>query len=100
MYLVFVPNACISFLAVRINLPIFAKIFIRLLLLMGEKDKEIIIAPYLKAGDRVALVSPAYWVPEMVIMQAAEVLREWGAAARYRPSYHKSECGCLFGNSG
>ena len=78
MYLVFVPNACISFLAVRINLPIFAKIFIRLLLLMGEKDKEIIIAPYLKAGDRVALVSPAYWVPEMVIMQAAEVLREWG----------------------
>ena len=45
---------------------------------MGEKDKEIIIAPYLKAGDRVALVSPAYWVPEMVIMQAAEVLREWG----------------------
>jgi muramoyltetrapeptide carboxypeptidase len=56
----------------------FAKILIRLLLLMGEKDKEIIIAPYLKAGDRVALVSPAYWVPEMVIMQAAEVLREWG----------------------
>lgn len=78
MYLVFVPNACISFLAVRIFLPIFANIFIRLLLLMGEKDKEIIIAPYLKAGDRVALVSPAYWVPEMVIMQAAEVLREWG----------------------
>ena len=78
MYLVFVPNACISFLSVRIFLPIFAKIFIRLLLLMGEKDKEIIIAPYLKAGDRVALVSPAYWVPEMVIMQAAEVLREWG----------------------
>ena len=68
MYLVFVPNACISFLAVSFFLPIFAKIFIRLLLLMGEKDKEIIIAPYLKAGDRVALVSPAYWVPEMVII--------------------------------
>ena len=78
MYLVFVPNACISFLAVSIFLSMFAKILIRLLLLMGEKDKEIIIAPYLKAGDRVALVSPAYWVPEMVIMQAAEVLREWG----------------------
>ena len=45
---------------------------------MIEKGKEIVRAPYLKAGDRVALISPAYWVPEEVIMQAAEVLRGWG----------------------
>ena len=34
---------------------------------MIEKGKEIVRAPYLKAGDRVALISPAYWVPEEVI---------------------------------
>ena len=45
---------------------------------MIEKGKEIVRALYLKAGDRVALISPAYWVPEEVIMQAAEVLRGWG----------------------
>ena len=48
------------------------------MLVMIEKGKEIVRAPYLKAGDRVALISPAYWVPEEVIMQAAEVLRGWG----------------------
>ena len=45
---------------------------------MIEEGKEIVRAPYLKTGDRVAIVSPAYWVPEDVIMQAAEVLRGWG----------------------
>ena len=45
---------------------------------MIEKGKEIVRAPYLKAGDRVALVSPAYWVPEDAITQAADVLRSWG----------------------
>ena len=45
---------------------------------MIEKGKEILRAPYLKAGDRVALVSPAYWVPEEAIIQAADVLRSWG----------------------
>jgi len=37
---------------------------------MIEKGNEIVRAPYLKAGDQVALVSPAYWVPEEVILQA------------------------------
>ena len=45
---------------------------------MIEEGKEIVRAPYLKAGDRVALVSPAYWVPEDAITQAADVLRSWG----------------------
>ena len=34
--------------------------------------------PFLKAGDKVALVSPAYWVPEEAIMQAADMIRSWG----------------------
>lgn len=42
------------------------------------KGKKIVTPPYLKAGDKVALVSPAYWVPEEAILQAAEVIRSWG----------------------
>ena len=33
---------------------------------------------YLKEGDKVALVSPAYWMPEDTLMQAAEIIRSWG----------------------
>ena len=40
--------------------------------------KKIIKPPYLKAGDKVALVSPAYWMPEEAILQAAEIIRSWG----------------------
>lgn len=34
--------------------------------------------PFLKEGDRIALVSPAYWVPQEVLGQAAEAIRGWG----------------------
>jgi len=43
-----------------------------------NEGKKIVRPPYLKEGDKVALVSPAYWVPEEVILQAAEVIRGWG----------------------
>ena len=42
------------------------------------KGKKIVRPPYLKKDDRVALVSPAYWVPQEVLGQAAETLRSWG----------------------
>ena len=42
------------------------------------QSKKIIQPPYLKEGDKVALISPAYWVPEEAILQAAEVIRSWG----------------------
>ena len=42
------------------------------------QGKKIVQPPYLKAGDKVALVSPAYWVPEETILQAAEVIKSWG----------------------
>ena len=41
------------------------------------QGKKIVQPPYLKAGDKVALISPAYWVPEEAILQAAEVIRSW-----------------------
>ena len=34
-------------------------------------EKDIVQPPYLKEGDKVALVSPAYWVPQEAILQAA-----------------------------
>lgn len=42
------------------------------------QGKRIVQPPYLKEGDRVALISPAYWVPEDAILQAAEEIRSWG----------------------
>lgn len=42
------------------------------------EDKKIVWPPYLKAGDKVALVAPAYWVAEEAVIQAAEVLKSWG----------------------
>lgn len=43
-----------------------------------NQGKKIVRPPYLKEGDKVALISPAYWVPEEAILQAAEVLISWG----------------------
>ena len=43
-----------------------------------HQGKKIVQPPYLKAGDKVALVSPAYWGPEEAILLAAEVIRSWG----------------------
>ena len=41
------------------------------------QGKKIVQPPYLKEGDKVALVSPAYWVPQEALQQAAETIREW-----------------------
>ena len=43
-----------------------------------DQGKKIVQPPFLKAGDKVALVSPAYWMPEDAILQAADVIRSWG----------------------
>jgi muramoyltetrapeptide carboxypeptidase len=42
------------------------------------QGKKIIQPPYLKEGDKVALVSPAYWVPQEALQQAADTIRGWG----------------------
>jgi muramoyltetrapeptide carboxypeptidase len=42
------------------------------------QGKKIIQPPYLKEGDKVALVSPAYWVPQEALQQAADTVRSWG----------------------
>ena len=45
--------------------------------------------PYLKAGDRVALVSPAYYVDTEKVVLAAEVLRGWGLEPVIAPNVGK-----------
>ena len=42
------------------------------------QGKKIFQPPFLKAGNKVALVSPAYWVPQEAILQAAETIISWG----------------------
>jgi len=42
------------------------------------QGKKIVQPPFLKAGDKVALVSPAYWVPQEALQQAADTLKSWG----------------------
>jgi muramoyltetrapeptide carboxypeptidase len=43
-----------------------------------SQGKKIVQPPYLKAGDKVALISPAYWVPQEALQMAAEVIKSWG----------------------
>ena len=43
-----------------------------------NQEKKIVLPPYLKKGDKVALVSPAYWIPQESIQEAAETIRSWG----------------------
>jgi muramoyltetrapeptide carboxypeptidase len=42
------------------------------------QGKKMIQPSYLKEGDKVALVSPAYWVPQEALQQAADTVRSWG----------------------
>ncbi len=42
------------------------------------KDKTIVQPPFLKKGDKVAFVSPAYWLEKQVIQDAEEVVKSWG----------------------
>ena len=42
------------------------------------QGRKTIQPPYLKEGDKVALVSPAYCVPQEALQQAAETIRSWG----------------------
>ena len=43
-----------------------------------NQEKKIVLPPYLKEGDKVALVSPAYWIPQESIQEAAETVKSWG----------------------
>ncbi len=54
---------------------------------------------YLKAGDRIALVSPAYYAPMEKIEKAAEVLRRWGFEPVLGPNVGKQYAGKYAGTT-
>ena len=43
-----------------------------------HQGKKIVQPSFLEEGDKVALVSPAYWVPQEALEQAAEAIKSWG----------------------
>ena len=43
-----------------------------------HQGKKIVQPSLLEKGDKVALVSPAYWVPQEALEQAAEAIKSWG----------------------
>ena len=43
-----------------------------------NQGKKIVQPPFLKAGDKVAIISPAYWVAGEAVQQAAECVKSWG----------------------
>ena len=54
--------------------------------------RKIVQPSYLKARDKVALISPAYWVPQEAIQQAAETIKSWGLQPLIGP--HTNKCLC------
>ena len=48
---------------------------------------------YLKAGDKVALISPAYFTPMENVEKTAEVLRTWGLEPVVGPNVGKTDAG-------
>ena len=44
---------------------------------------------YLKAGDKIAMISPSYFTPMETIEQSAEVLRSWGLEPVMGPNVDK-----------
>ncbi len=40
--------------------------------------KKIVQPPFLKAGDKVAFLSPSYWLAEEAIQQASDIVKSWG----------------------
>ena len=67
-----------------------------------SKDDDVVVVPpdqpvvlncekpdYLKAGDKVALISPSYFTPMENVEKTAAVLRSWGLEAVIGPNVDK-----------
>ena len=56
-----------------------------------NQGKEIVRPPFLSEGDKVAFVSPAYWMPQEAIQQAAETFKSWGLQTIISPQANKQD---------
>jgi muramoyltetrapeptide carboxypeptidase len=61
--------------------------------------KKIVQPSFLQAGDKVALVSPAYWIPKEAIQAAAETLRNWGLEPVIGPHTNKMNVNAYAGTA-
>ncbi len=68
-----------------------------------ENDKAMILnckqPDYLKAGDKVALISPSYFTPMENVEKTADVLRSWGLEPVIGPNVGKVEVGRYAGTT-
>ena len=55
----------------------------------GQEVPNCVKPDYLKAGDKVALISPSYFTPMETIEKAADVLRSWGFEPVIGPNVDK-----------
>lgn len=62
-------------------------------------SKKIVLPGYLKEGDKVALISPAYWVPQEVLKKASETLRNWGLQPVVGPNTSKTNASAYAGTA-
>jgi len=56
-----------------------------------NQGKEIVRPPFLSEGDKVAFVSPAYWMPQEAIQQAAEAFKSWGLQPIISPQANRQD---------
>lgn len=63
-----------------------------------EPPKEVIMPPFLKQGDTVAIVSPAYYLSDESIEKGMEVIRSWGYTPIKSPNLGKVHLGKFGGN--
>jgi len=56
-----------------------------------NQGKEIVRPPFLSEGDKVAFVSPAYWMPQEAIQQAAEAFKSWGLQPIISPQANRKD---------
>ena len=59
----------------------------------GSVTLQCVKPAYLKAGDKVALISPSYYTPMENVEKTAEVLRGWGLVPVIGPNVGKVEAG-------
>ena len=63
----------------------------------GPVTPDCIKPDYLKAGDKVALISPSYHTPMENVDLTCDVLRDWGLVPVIGPNVGKIDAGCYAG---
>ncbi len=61
--------------------------------------KKIVQPPFLKKGDRVAFISPSYWLAEEAIQQASEIVKSWGLQPVIGAHINKVDAGAYAGTA-